>query len=138
MPSNAVRLSAEPETGVSEILAEPIRVREYDERVGQRLAGGLRQLLEERVLLFRLAGYGLALATVLVFLVPARYEARTALMPPDSELGSGLASLLAMTAKTGNGLGMLAGDMLGLKTSGSLFIGILRSHTVEDRIIGTF
>ena len=33
---------------------------------------------------------------------------------------------------------MLAGDFLGLKTSGSLFIGILRSETVEDRIIDKF
>jgi capsule polysaccharide export protein KpsE/RkpR len=49
-----------------------------------------------------------------------------------------LASLLAMTARSGGGLGMLAGDMLGLKTSGSLFIGILRSQTVEDRIIDRF
>jgi capsule polysaccharide export protein KpsE/RkpR len=33
---------------------------------------------------------------------------------------------------------MLAGDLLGFKTSGSLFIGILRSRTVEDRIIDKF
>ena len=33
---------------------------------------------------------------------------------------------------------MLAGDMLGLKTSGSLFVGILRSQTIEDRIIEQF
>ena len=55
-----------------------------------------------------------------------------------AKLGSGLASLLAMTARSGSGLGMLAGDLLGLKTSGSLFIGILRSETVEDRIIDKF
>ena len=33
---------------------------------------------------------------------------------------------------------MLAGDFLGLKTTGALFIGILRSETVEDRIIDKF
>ena len=33
---------------------------------------------------------------------------------------------------------MLAGEMLGLKSSGSLFIGILRSRTVEDRVINKF
>jgi capsule polysaccharide export protein KpsE/RkpR len=59
-------------------------------------------------------------------------------MPPDNEMSSGLASLLAMSARGGSGLGFLAGDILGLKTSGSLFIAILRSETVEDRIIEKF
>jgi len=57
-------------------------------------------------------------------------------MPPDGDSNSGLASLLALTK--GSELGMLAGDFLGLKTSGPLFIGILRSRTLEDRIINKF
>ncbi|HWO31414.1 MAG TPA: GNVR domain-containing protein, partial [Candidatus Acidoferrum sp.] len=68
-------------------------------------------------------------------LIPTRYEAKTALMPPgDSDWG--LASVLGAMTR-GGGFGM-AGDFLGLKTSGSLFIGILRSRTVEDRIIDNF
>src|SRR5262249_14859588 len=72
------------------------------------------------------------------FITPKQYESRTQLMPPDTESGSEIGSLLAMATRSGSGLGMLAGDMLGLKTSGSLFIGILRSRTVEDRIVQKF
>jgi uncharacterized protein involved in exopolysaccharide biosynthesis len=98
----------------------------------------LRLLLDQRFFLLRVSAYGLVLATLFAFLTPKRYEAHTQLMPPDSELSSGLSSLLAVSARTGGGLGMLAGDFLGLKTSGALFIGILRSETVEDRIIDKF
>ncbi len=35
-------------------------------------------------------------------------------------------------------LGSLAGDSLGLKSSGDLFIGICRSRTVQDDLITKF
>ena len=35
-------------------------------------------------------------------------------------------------------MGAMAGDVLGIKSSGSLFIGILRSRTVEDRLVERF
>jgi len=118
-------------------LTEPLRVEEYEERERSITFHRLRVLLDERYFLLKAAACGLALATVIAFLTSVRYEARTQLMPPDSELGtSGLASLLALTRS--GGLGMLAGDTLGLKTSGSLFIGILRSQTVEDRLVEKF
>jgi capsule polysaccharide export protein KpsE/RkpR len=59
-------------------------------------------------------------------------------MPPDSQSNSGMAMLAAMASKTGSGLGAFAGDLLGMKSSGALFIGILRSRTVEDRLIDRF
>jgi len=46
--------------------------------------------------------------------------------------------LAALSAKTGGGLAPLAGDLLGIKSSGDLFVGILRSSTVEDRLIERF
>jgi uncharacterized protein involved in exopolysaccharide biosynthesis len=138
MPSNPVRVSPEQEIVESTVFPQPIPVRGYEEHGSHAAVNRLRLLLEQRVILFRVAVYGLALSTLLAFLIPFRYEAHTQLMPPDSELSSGLGSLLAMTAKTGSGLGMLAGDLLGVKTSGELFIGILRSQTVEDRIIDEF
>jgi uncharacterized protein involved in exopolysaccharide biosynthesis len=98
----------------------------------------LRLLLDERFTLLRFAACGLVLSTLVAFTIPFSYESRTQLMPPDNDSGAGLMSILAMTARSGGSLGMLAGDMLGLKTSGSLFVGILRSQTVEDRIIEQF
>ena len=32
----------------------------------------------------------------------------------------------------------MAGDLLGMKTSGALFIGVLRSQTAQDRIVQEF
>jgi uncharacterized protein involved in exopolysaccharide biosynthesis len=127
-----------PTNASSTVLVEPPQVGRYEEPDAQMAWKRLRLLLDQRFLLRRITLYGLVLATLLAFLLPMRYEARTQLMPPGSELSSGLASLMAMSTRSGDGLGMLAGDFLGLKTSGALFIGILRSETVEDRIIDKF
>jgi uncharacterized protein involved in exopolysaccharide biosynthesis len=138
MPSAPLRVSPDQGTAGSTVVIDPTRIGGYEEPDSTSVFSRLRLLLDQRFFLMRIAAYGLAAATVLAFLIPFRYEARTQLMPPDSEMSSGLASLLAMSARGGSGLGLLAGDLLGLKTSGSLFIGILRSETVEDRIIEKF
>jgi capsule polysaccharide export protein KpsE/RkpR len=78
---------------------------------------------------------GLLCGTLLAFSLPKRFESTTQLMPPDSQSVSGIGLMAALTAKTGNGLGGVGGDLLGLKSSGALFIGILHSSTVEDRLI---
>jgi uncharacterized protein involved in exopolysaccharide biosynthesis len=138
MPGTPLRVNSEQEIVGSSVLTEPPRIGGYEELESLTTINRLRVLLDQRFTLIRFAVYGLTLATLLAFLTPFSYESRTQLMPPDSETGSSLMSLLAMTARTGGSLGMVAGDMLGLKTSGSLFIGILRSQTVEDRIIEQF
>ena len=138
MPSTPIRNSPQQDLLESAVLAEPARIPRYDEPENYSTINRLRLLLDERFTLIRFVVCGLVLSTLLAFLIPFSYESRTQLMPPEEDSGSGLMSLLAMSARTGSGLGMLAGDMLGLKTSGALFIGILRSHTVEDRIIEQF
>jgi uncharacterized protein involved in exopolysaccharide biosynthesis len=81
---------------------------------------------------------GLAAGIVIALLIPSRYESTVQLMPPDSQSNSGIAMLAALAAKTSGGVGAIAGDVLGIKSSGSLFIGILRSRTVEDRLVDRF
>ncbi|HJZ62911.1 MAG TPA: Wzz/FepE/Etk N-terminal domain-containing protein [Candidatus Acidoferrum sp.] len=97
-----------------------------------------RLLWERRRLLLRSAAVGLALGTLLAFLLPKKFESTTQLMPPDNQSSSGMAMLAALSAKTGGGLGAFAGDLLGVKSSGALFVGILRSRTVEDRLVQRF
>lgn len=139
MPSTPMRAKSEQQIVDSSVLTEPARIPEYENlEADATTIARLRLLLEERFTLLRFAAYGLVLSTLLAFTIPFSYESRTQLMPPDPDPGSGLMSILAMTARTGGSLGMLAGDMLGLKTSGSLFVGILRSQTIEDRIIEQF
>jgi len=59
-------------------------------------------------------------------------------MPPDSQ-GAGLGALAALTARSGGiGIGGLAGDLLGVKSSGALFVGMLNSDTVREAIIAKF
>jgi uncharacterized protein involved in exopolysaccharide biosynthesis len=138
MATNSIRVSKEQELAEPTTGSESGLVHSHQEHGTSVLVDRLWVLLERRLFLFRVMACGLALSTLLAFLIPPRYEARTQLMPPDSEPGPGLPSLLALGATKGSSLGMLAGDLLGLKNSGGLFIGILRSRTVEDRIINTF
>ncbi len=103
----------------------------------ERLVARLRLFWEARKLLFGafllggLASFGLAL------LIPSRFQATTQLMPPDGQSSSGMAMLSALAGRAG-GLGGAAGDLLGVKNSGALFVGILESRTVQDRLIGQF
>lgn len=138
MPGSPIRTNSQQEMLESAVLTEAARIPRYDEPENYTAINRLRLLLDERFTLLRFAACGLVLSTLIAFTIPFSYESRTQLMPPDQDSGSGLMSLLAMTARSGGSLGMLAGDMLGLKTSGALFIGILRSHTVEDRIVEQF
>src|SRR5258706_2154068 len=89
----------------------------------------MRLLWENRKFLFRWVVWGLLVSIALAFLIPARYEATTQLMPPENQSGSGAAALLSLVAGRGGGaaggFGSLAGGMLGAKNSGQLFVGIL-------------
>ena len=95
----------------------------------------LRLLWEERRLLWRAAVFGLAIFTAIAFLIPKRFESTVQLMPPDDQSASGMMMAAAMASKISGTLGGVAGDILGMKSSGDLFIGILRSRTVQDEVI---
>jgi capsule polysaccharide export protein KpsE/RkpR len=85
-----------------------------------------------------MAALGLLVATVIAFLIPARYESTTRLMPPDDQSGSAFAMAAALSGRLPGGLGAIAGDVLGIKSSGDLFTGILVSRTVQDSLITKF
>jgi uncharacterized protein involved in exopolysaccharide biosynthesis len=103
----------------------------------ERSAAHLRLLWERRRFLLRWTMIGFALSLVTAVLIPSRYEATTQLMPPDNQTGSGLAMLSAVTGRSA-GLGAVAGDLLGVKNSGALFVGVLQSRTVRDRLSEQF
>ena len=105
----------------------------------------LQLFWEHRRFLFR-ASLGACLASALIaLLIPNRYHATTRLMPPDTQSASGLGILAALSGggnfsgKSGlGGLAGLASDLVGVKSSGALFVGIIRSETVQDRLIEQF
>ena len=88
--------------------------------------------------LSRVAVYALLASTVIAFLVPARYQSTSQLMPPDSQSASGLASVAASMGAGAGGLGGIAGELLGLKSTSDTFVGILTSRTVQDKLIQQF
>jgi uncharacterized protein involved in exopolysaccharide biosynthesis len=91
-----------------------------------------------RRLLSRAAAYALIASTLIAFLIPVRYQSVTRLMPPDGQSGSALGILAAISGKGGPGLGGLAGDLLGVKSSGALFVGIISSESAQDALIQKF
>ena len=100
----------------------------------------------QRRFVARFTLYSLVLFTLVAFLLPKHYVATTRLMPPD--YGSNLQMALAMPAlssEAGSAAGGASGSvvgiasqLLGLNTSGDLFIGVLQSQSVEDHIIDKF
>jgi len=111
----------------------------FDARIArERMLAKMRILWEKRRFLRRSALVGLVAATLLAFLIPKRYESTAQLMPPDNQSPNGLALLAGLSGS--GGLGLLAGDLLGVKSNstGALFIGVLRSRTVQDRLVDRF
>jgi len=115
---------------------------EVHDKPRRRMVTRLAILWQERILLFRCAMIGLVTSTIIAFLLPTRYTSTTQLMPPD-QVGQGLASTLAALTKGGGSgggsdLGSIGSELLGLRTSSDLFIGVLHSRTVLDDLINKF
>jgi capsule polysaccharide export protein KpsE/RkpR len=101
----------------------------------------LRLFWERRALFGWVALYAAVVSALIVFLIPNRYKAKAELMPPEGQQGLGAALMSAMSSKSSSGagaLGGLAGDLLGSKNTGELFVGVLKSRTVADRIVREF
>lgn len=92
-----------------------------------------------RRLLLQTAVWAALASIAIAFLIPVRYQSVTRLMPPDGQSGTGLGLLAAMSERGGlSGMGGVAGDLLGLKSSGALFVGMLNSDTIRDGVIDKF
>lgn len=87
-----------------------------------------------KIVLWACAGF---IFSVLLASRICKFPATAQLMPPDSS-SSGMASLALpgiIKAPGLAGLAGMAGDLLGAKSSGALFIKVLQSRTVEDNLI---
>src|SRR6266849_6325928 len=106
----------------------------------ERMVVRLRVLWNKRQTILRWTMTGLVLSVVIAFLKQKRFESTTRLMPPD-QTNSGMAMLAAAASRAGSALGNrggIGGDLLGVKSSGALFVGIVQSRTVEDNLIWKF
>ncbi len=105
--------------------------------VGENSIAYLRMLWEHRRLLSRMVLCALLASTLFAFLLPKQYESVARLMPPDQQNGSAMAMMASLAGKLG-GLGALGGSLMGLKSPGELFVGVLQSRTVQDDLIAKF
>ena len=89
-------------------------------------------LAKNRLFLLRVTGVCAVIALVVALIWPLSYTANTSLLPPqqNSSFSSALLSQLG-------GLGSLAGatGLPGLKNPADLYVGLLKSATVEDGMI---
>jgi capsule polysaccharide export protein KpsE/RkpR len=113
---------------------EPEEVRQANEN----LVTHLRLLWEHRRLLARAVLAGIVASAVIAVLIPARYESMAHLMPPDNTQAGGVAMAAAALSGGAGGLGGVASDLLGLKSTSDIFVGILSSRTVQDKLIQQF
>ncbi len=98
----------------------------------------LQLLWQHRRLLARAVLCGFLAGALVAFLIPARYESMARLMPPDSNQSEGLAMAAAALSGAPTSLGWIASGMLGLKSTSDIFVGILSSRTVQDKLIQQF
>lgn len=105
---------------------------------GESTVAHLKLLWQHRRLLARAAIYGFLGSVLLALLIPARYESTARLMPPDNSQTGGLAIAAAALSGGAGGLGSIASDMLGVKSTSDIFVGILSSRSVQDKLIQQF
>jgi uncharacterized protein involved in exopolysaccharide biosynthesis len=120
----------------SDFPVTPVPEESHDQ--SQKTLVSLRLLWGNRGWLSRVALYAALASTLAAFLIPSRYESTARLMPPDNQSGSGLAMAAAAMSGAAGGLGGIASDFLGLKSTSDVFVGILTSRTAQDKLIQQF
>ncbi|MGZ4875857.1 MAG: GumC family protein [Candidatus Angelobacter sp.] len=86
----------------------------------------------------------LVASIVLAFVVPSHYKSAVRFVPGENSSSSGSSSMMGLLSKAiGNdnssmGLGLDAASLLGAKTPGAFYVEVLKSRTVQDRLINRF
>jgi len=129
----------------SELRPQPVRSKgvaeEFPDESEISLLDHLIVYTENRRFILRLVAITAAVATMVAFLLPIRYEAKIVLLPPaqNTSLGTTLLGQLSGGAIGGLGsLASLAGGSLGLKNPADMYVSLLTSRSVEDGMIEHF
>ena len=105
--------------------------------VPRQSASLLDLALDYRRLLFRVAVRALIISAIVALVLPRRYESTVSIMPPDS-LGGGGNMLAALASKASPGLAAMAGNLFGMGQNPAVFTTLLRSRTVQSRVVDRF
>ena len=98
----------------------------------------LRLLWSARRFLVRVIGIGFLAATLVAFLLPKSYESTARLMPPDNQEGLGKAVAGALAHAPGVDLGSVVSGLMGTRGQSDLFMGVMKSRTVQDQLIDKY
>ncbi|MGO9648149.1 MAG: GumC family protein [Terriglobales bacterium] len=100
------------------------------------------RIIERKRMIGRVVAVAFVLITITTFLIPTDYESTARLMPPEKPKGEGLAAMLATSGGEAGAanpaLGSFLADSIGVKGSGALFVGVLKSTTVQDTLVDQF
>jgi tyrosine-protein kinase Etk/Wzc len=93
-------------------------------------------LAERKRSIFWITAIFALLAIVISFLLPVSYTATVTLLTPQQNTSMG--AMLASQLGSLGGMAALAGGGLGLKNPNDMFVGMLKSRTVEDAMVQHF
>jgi capsule polysaccharide export protein KpsE/RkpR len=104
----------------------------------------LWKIWEERRLLITVGKRALILSTIVVFLIPVRFESVTRVLPSDAipHTGGMLSALAGIggssSSSASSSLLDVAGEALGTKNNGAMYVALLHSRTVQESLIRRF
>jgi uncharacterized protein involved in exopolysaccharide biosynthesis len=113
---------------------------EPDDRKGEKLW----VLWRSRGFLWGVTWKMIIASTVLAFLVPSHYKSAVRFVPGENSTTSAGGSMMGLLSKalggenSSMGFGLDAASLLGAKTPGAFYVEVLKSRTVQDRLINRF
>ena len=113
---------------------------EPDDKKGEKLW----VLWRSRRFLWGVTWKTLIASIVLAFLVPSHYKSAVRFVPGENSTSTGSGSMMGLLSKalggdnSSMGFGLDAASLLGAKTPGAFYVEVLKSRTVQDRLIKRF
>jgi capsule polysaccharide export protein KpsE/RkpR len=107
------------------------------------MASLLWKIWQKRSILSKVGGRALLVSTLLVFLIPDRFESVARVLPSDAtpKTGGVLSALAGISgSSSGSSSSSLLdlGEMLGTKNNGALYVALLHSRTVQENLVRRF
>jgi hypothetical protein len=106
--------------------------------------GNLWKIWHKRHRLAKVGIRALIVSTLAVFLIPNKFESITRVLPSDSipHTGGMLSALAgisgASSGSSSSSLLDIAGEALGTKNNGALYVALLKSRTVQENLVRRF
>ena len=113
---------------------------EPEDRKGEKLW----ILWQSRRFLWSVTWKTIIASIILAFLVPPHYKSAVRFVPGENSSSSGSSSMTGLLSKalggdnSSMGFGLDAASLLGAKTPGAFYVEVLKSRTVQDRLINRF